>query len=300
MRKIHFVALFALLSMSPLSAAGQAGGLPKVLSLPASTRAMALGDAYMMNAGHSDVLFYHPALVTEASGFGLDLQRWGGKSTAATASAAMQWLGGGIAIGLQTLQHGLPPGVSVPPAQDHLFQAGSVQASERVATVAYGRELFGVSFGVAGKLAEERIGSERDDVALVDLSAATEVGPLVVGLTLRDWGEEPSVGTGAANPTRLVLGAGAYGQQLGPLDLGLSGSLSHSDEQTTASAGLEVGYWPISGRTFVGRVGLQGVSEGEGSPFSFGLAFWGDNLTLEWAYRNYGEAGTHRFGVRFQ
>jgi hypothetical protein len=299
MRTIHF-ALFALLSMSPLSAAGQAAGLPRVLSLPASTRAMALGDAYMMNAGHADVLFYHPALVTEALGFGLDLQRWSGESAAATVSAAMRWLGGGIAIGLQTLQYGLPSGANISPGQDHLFLAGSVQASERVATVAYGRELFGVSFGIAGKLAEERVGPARDAVALADLGAATEVGPVTVGLTLRDWGDEPLVGPGGANPTRLVLGAGAYGQQVGPLDVGLAGSLSHSDEQTVASAGLEVGYWPISGRTFVGRVGLQQVPEGEGSPFSFGLAFWGDDLVLEWAYRNYGQAGTHRFGLRFQ
>jgi hypothetical protein len=261
---------------------------------------MALGDAYMMNAGHSDVLFYHPALVTEASGFGLDLQRWSGESTAGMVSAAVQWLGGGIAIGLQTLQYGLPSGTNIPRGHDHLFQAGSVQASERVATVAYAREVFGVSFGVAGKLAEERLGAARDAVALVDLSAATEAGPIVVGLSLRDWGEEPLVETGGANPTRLVLGAGAYGQQVGPLDLGLAGSLNYGDEQTIASAGLEVGYWPISGRTFVGRMGIQRVPEGEGSPFSFGLAFWGDDLVLEWAYRDYGKAGTHRFGVRFR
>jgi hypothetical protein len=261
---------------------------------------MALGDAYMMNAGHSDVLFYHPALVTEAAGFGLDVQRWSGESTAATVSAAMQWFGGGIAVGLQTLQYGLPSGTNIPSGQDHLFQAGSVQASERVATVAYGRDLFGVSFGVAGKLAEQRIGSARDAVALMDLSAATAVGPVTVGLTVRDWGEEPLVEAGGANPTRLVLGAGAYGQEVGPLDVGLAGSLSYADEQTVASGGLEVGYWPISGRTFVGRVGIQRVPEGEGSPFSFGLAFWGDDLVLEWAYRSFEEAGTHRFGVRFQ
>lgn len=299
MRSIHLV-LFALLSMSPLSAQGQTGGLPKVLGLPASTRAMALGDAYMMNEGHSDVLFYHPALVAEAIGFGLDLQRWSGESTAAAASAAMQWFGGGIAIGLQSLQYGLPSGTNIPPGQDHLFQAGPVQASERVATVAYGRNLFGVSVGIAGKLAEERVGSARDAVAMVDLSAATEVGPVTVGLTLRDWGEAPLPDAGGANARRIVLGAGAYGQELGPLDVGLAGSLSYADEQTVASAGLEVGYWPIRGRTFVGRVGVQGVPEGEGSPFSFGLAFWGDDLVLEWAYRNYEESGTHRFGIRFQ
>ena len=46
------------------------GTLPRVLQLPASTHAMALGNAYMMNAGHADAIFYHPALLVGASGFG--------------------------------------------------------------------------------------------------------------------------------------------------------------------------------------------------------------------------------------
>jgi hypothetical protein len=291
--------LVALL-LGPLSSAAQTGGLPKVLELPASTRAMALGDAFMMDSGSSDALFYHPALVADASGFGLDVQRWRGPSTSAAASASVSWLGGGVAVGLQTLQYSLPADTPVPSGQDHLFADGSAQASERVATVGYGRRLFGLTFGVAGKLAEQRVNAERDAVALVDLGAAAELGPVTVGLSLRDWGSRPSVELGGANPTRLVIGAGAYGHELGPLDVGLAGSFSQSADRTVASAGVEVGYWPVRGRTFVGRVGLQSVPEGEGSPVSVGLAFWGDDLVLEWAYRAFAGAGTHRFGVRFQ
>ena len=82
-------------------AAQNAGTLPRVLQLPASTRAMALGDAYMMDARHADAVFYHPALLTDASGFGLDVQRWGANSSSTTVSAARQWFGGGVGTNTQ-------------------------------------------------------------------------------------------------------------------------------------------------------------------------------------------------------
>lgn len=291
--------------LPPTSVTAQAPGrLPQVLELPASTRAMALGDAYMMNARHADALFYHPALLTGASGFGLDVQRWGSEGSATAASAAMQWFGGAVGIGLLTLQHGAPGerGAAAPGGQDHLFSAGDVPVSERVAVVGYARELFGIDVGVAGKLVEERVGPDQDAEAMVDLSLSTDVGPLTVGLTARDWGREPIVETGSAQPTRLVLGAGAYGEQVGIFDVGITGAVSYSEDQTVLSGGVEVGYWPINGRTFVARLGVSQVPEGEGSPFSFGFAFWGDDLTLEWGYRAYGDidAGTHRFGVRWR
>ena len=91
------IALLSLISTAPALAQTQ-GALPRIAELPASTRAMALGNAYMMNANHADALFYHPSLLGDASGFGLDIQRWGTKSTSTTASAAMQWFGIGIGI----------------------------------------------------------------------------------------------------------------------------------------------------------------------------------------------------------
>ncbi len=287
-----------------------AGSLQRVLELPASTRAMALGDAYMMNAGHADALFYHPALLTSAGGFGLEVQLWGDESssalsTSAAMSAALQWLGGGVGLGLLSLQYGASrPGTATAPAvQDHLFQAGAYPVSERVAVVGYARELFGIGFGVAAKFVDQRVDVVHESTWMVDLGAATEVGPLTVGLTVRDLGEDPVVAEADAQP-RVVLGAGSYGRPLGIFDVGLSATATWSEDRTTAAGGLEVGYWPIRGRTFIARLGLQDPPDGSGmSPFSVGLAFWGDNVTVEWAFRPYEgreSAGTHRFGLRWR
>ena len=275
---------------------------PLVLTTTASTRAMALGGAYMMNAGHADALFHHPALLTNASGFGLEVQRWAGHGSATAASAAMGWFGGGVAVGLQTLQAGMQRAY-VPRGQDDLFTTGEVPLSERVATVGYARTFFGVQVGVAGKLVDERLGGAHSSTVLVDAGAARQVGPLTVGLTVRDIGDDPFETDGDLGPARVVLGAGAYGRQLGPLDVGLAGHLSYASEETVYGGGLELGYWPISGRTFVARIGVQNAPEGSAAdPFTFGFAFWGDDLVLEWAYQGFGDldVGTHRFGVRWR
>lgn len=306
MRLLPALPLVTILLVPGASSAQSAGRLPLVLEIPASTRAMALGNAYMMNSGHADALFYHPALVGDASGFGLDLQLWSGEASGATASAAMSWLGGGVAVGLQTLQYGSEPtsGTLLPSGQDVLFDVGSPTTSERVATVGYGRRLFGLRVGAAAKLVEERRSGEHDATAAVDVGVATNLGPLVVGLTAANLGPDLELaGTTSPLPSRITLGAGAYGRPLGPLDIGLSGALTRRDDgELVAGAGLELGYWPVVGRTFVARIGVQRVPEGEASPLTLGFAFWGDDLVLEWAYRDFGALGegTHRFGIRWR
>lgn len=295
--------LLALVLLAPVAVAAQrAPTPPKVLSVPASTRAMALGGAYMMNAGHADALFYHPALLVGAAGFGVEVQSWGGEGTASTASAAMAWLGGGVGIGLQTLQGGMATAY-VPRGEDALFGRGEVPLSERVATVGYARRVFGIQVGVAGKLVDERLGGASSATVLADVGLARTLGPVTVGATLRDIGQDPFQVDGGFAPARLVVGAGSYGRQVGPLDMGFTASLSYSDEETLAGGGVEVGYWPISGRTFVARLGVRNAPDGsEADPFTFGFAFWGDDLVLEWAYQGFGDLdeATHRFGVRWR
>ncbi|HSG09605.1 MAG TPA: hypothetical protein VLA36_14685 [Longimicrobiales bacterium] len=302
------VLLAALLAPVALEAQVQ-GNLPKVLTLPASTRAMALGNAYVLTERHADVLFYQPALLSRASGFGLDVQRWSAEASSTTASAAMAWLGGGVGIGLQTLQYSAPS-IAVPGGQDHIFQAGPIPVSERVATLGYGRTLKGIALGAAGKLVDQRVSSARNTLLLVDLGVAHEVGPFMVGLTAKDLGPQAfdTDGNGEeesaeARPARFVLGAGAYGQEVGIFDLGVAAQVSYSSDETLVGGGLEIGYWPITGRTFVARVGAQKVPDGsEASPVTFGFSYWGDDLVLEWAYRDFGDVGegTHRFGVRWR
>ena len=303
------VLVAALLAPAALGAQVR-GNLPKVLTLPASTRAMGLGNAYVLTERHADVLFYQPALLTRASGFGLDVQRWSAEASSATASAAMAWFGGGVGIGLQTLQYSAPS-KSVPGGPDDLFAAGAVPVSERVATVGYARVLKGFEVGVAGKLVDQRVGTAVNTISLVDVGVAHGLGPFMVGLTAKDIGPQAFDTDEAddteddvdARPARFVLGAGAYGQQVGIFDIGVAGQVSYSSDETLVGGGLEIGYWPISGRTFVARVGVQRVPDGsEASPATFGFSYWGDDLVLEWAFQDFGDLGkgTHRFGVRWR
>ena len=292
--------------LSPVALSAQIeGALPRLTQLPASTRAMALGNSYVMDAGHADAIFYHPALLTGADGFGLDVQRWGAGSSAAAASAAFQWLGGGVGIGLRTLQYGVSSADEAAPAgQDHLFDIGAEPVSERMATVAYAREtLFDVDLGVSVSLVDERVGSTRHGVALFDVSAARGIGPITLALTAHDIGDKPVLDTGR-EPSRITLGAGDYGRPVGIFDIGYAANVGLQDDELTFGGGIEVGYWPIQGRTFVARVGFQDVPDGsDASPVTTGFAFWGDDVTIEWAFRPFSggdEGGSHRFGLRWR
>jgi hypothetical protein len=286
--------------LGPLTVSAQvAGVLPKAPQLPGSTRAMALGDSHIMNDGAADVLFYHPALLTGARGFGLATQRWTASGSAAAIAAAIPTLGGGVGIGLRTLQYsaaGSGP-LAAPAGQDHLFTPGSIPVSEQVATIGYAREaFFGIDVGVAMNLVDERVGTTRHGVALFDAGASMDAGRLKVALTATGIGNKPVLDTGA-EPLRVVLGGGAYGLPVGIFDVGLATHLGVADGDMTYGGGLEVGYWPVQGRTFVARVGFQDVADGsDAQPFTTGFAFWADDFTVEWAFRPFSgadEGGTH-------
>lgn len=267
--------------------------------VPTSTRGMALGGAYMMDAEHANAVFVHPSLLRGASGMTLDVQRWGSASGAMSAAAATSWLNGsvGVGIGVQAMQHGYTTATGND-ALDPLFstlQPGDDPVSERAAVLGLSRAFGGVGdvdWGVAVRLSEERVGvTRRTDVEIL-VGASREVGPVTVGVTYPDVGRSVS---------DLDIGVGAYGWELGPLDVGVSGRLGGFHDEVRGGGGVEVGYWPVRGRTFVGRLGAQVVPEGsDASPFTFGFAFWGDDLIVEWAFQPFDDApesGTHRFSV---
>ena len=295
--------------------------LPRVLELPASTRAMALGGAYMTNSPQADALFYNPALLIGVQGFGLDIQQWGPASWTATAVAARQWFGGGIGIGLQTLQYEAPGtgGDAAPSGQDHLFETGSVPVSERVATIGYAREIKGINLGLAIKLIEERVAlrtfisnaQTRDGVVWFDAGISKDLGRFTTSLSYQNNGERLFAGEYRGDyhvADRLTFGISASGMQLGIFDYGITAAVTqvrkfNEGSATIPAAGIEIGYWPIRGRTFVARAGVQRTPYyQDASPFTFGLAYWGDNLVLEWSFQGMeqSELRTHRFGVSWR
>ncbi len=259
-----------------------------VLELPSSTQAMAMGDALDLSGTDSDGIFYNPALLARAAGFMLGGQRFRDAASQLTLSAAHEWYGGGLGVGLQALEWGAAPDSAHLGGVDRLLEDGNAAVAEWAATVGWARTVpWKLAVGAAAKLVGRRIGVERDVVGAVDLGVAREVGPLWLGLSARDLTADALAGDAAGQvPTSVSLAAALRRRPVGPLDVGAAARVTRRDDgEVTAGGGLEVAYWPIQGRTFIGRVGWQTVPEGGAKGLTLGAAFHGDDLIVAYAYR---------------
>jgi hypothetical protein len=305
MKKLASTLLLLALGAVPARAQRAAPELP-ALSLPASTRALALGGIYApAGAVESDALFYNPALLTAARGLGLSAARYGGASTAGAFSAAQPLAPGGIAIGVLYLDYGVQEagGVRLAGQGDALLARGPVLASNLVAAVGYGRTVKGVRLGVAGKLIEERQGGARGTGGAVDLGAAVPFLGTTLSLAVQNLGPEfERDGARSPLPRRVTLSAARPSLPVGPFDLvPTAGVAVERDGFVSPAGGAELSYWPVQGKTFVGRFGLRRTPEGSGSPLTLGGGFIGDRFALDYTYERFGAAGAaHRVGVRWR
>jgi hypothetical protein len=285
-----------------------------VLELPASTRALGLANSFSLGFPNSDVVFYHPGLLSQAQGLSGSVQRYASHSTLAAFSAGQSWLSGGVALGVQFLTYGAaatePVGggdiLALPTDVGSLTENGDIAVSELVLSAGYGRRVMGIQMGVVGKLVEQRFGSLRASTGALDLGvAASTVVPfgrtLTVGLAVQNLGPDMCFGDADIPlPIRFTLGAATRRAPVGPLDLTVSSAVSYRmDGDVVPSVGMEVAYWPVTGRTFVGRVGYRHLPGGQsGWPVTFGGGFSGDEITLDYAYEGFDSgSGSHRFSI---
>ncbi len=309
-RRTRLYLLLPVISLMALGLSGQEAGAqtpgrePAILEIPAGARAMGLGMALQLGSSDPDLAFTHPALVQRLSGMQAGHTRFGTAATAYSLSAATDWFGGGVALSVRTLDYRGPvqgAGTRSGGLDPLLLDDGNAPGvSESAATVTWGRSLFGVALGVSGRLSTQRFDGSSVTAGTVDVGAARPLGRLQVALTARNLGRDPELnGEGLELPQEWVLGAGTYGRPLGPLDVGGAAQVTRRDDgEFIYGGGLEVGYWPIRGRTFVGRVGFRSVPEGEASPVTFGGSFWGDALVLDYAFQPVdGADGIHRISV---
>ncbi|MCZ0935007.1 MAG: hypothetical protein OXJ54_07480 [Gemmatimonadetes bacterium] len=278
-----------------------------VLQAPASVEAAAYGNAPYLRGGGADLLFYAPALIGRAGGMAASLHRYGSKGTLATLASKGSVGLGDFAVGLQYMRYGGSGTASLPDLQYAAFGDGE-PATEFAASLGYARTLFGVvDAGVVAKYVELHfLRALRDRALAVDLGVAREFGPAMVSLTARNLGSDRET-RGRPDftdriPTQLALGISTESFEVGELDMFLTSQVARRrDGEIIPAGGVEVSYWPIQGYTFRLRAGLQRVVEDKRSPFTFGLAFTGDALTLEYAFQAFDvEGNAHRFGLSFR
>ncbi len=297
------------LTVTSLAGAGAQsnGNAPLVLELPASTRALGLGGVFVLSGRTSEAVLHNPGLINTARGFGVDVQRYRSSGTLGTVSAATALGSGGLAVGVQILSFGMPGTtvVDVPFDARALLQPGPVAASEIVGTLGYGRVIKGFRLGVAAKVLEQRIGSNRDATAAFDIGLVRSVFGITWGMAAQNLGPGLSTGTGGPDvplPHRVTLGAATSTRPVGPLDLLATAAVSRRrDGEFIPAGGIEISWWPIIGRTFTGRIGLRRVPDDRTSPVTFGAAFTADNFTIEYALEQFdGPGAAHRFGLRWR
>ena len=298
------VSLLTALALSASPAYGQQTG-PLVLRLPASTRAAALGDAFVTGSG-PDLVFYNPAQIGEGTGLATSVARYGSASTLGTLGASTKMGRFGVALGVQWLGYrGGHDAFPAPPGT--VVVRGPDPASTLAATLAASTRLIGFRWGLAAKYLEERLPTDVGSGPAFDLGVAREVGRFTLGLAAQNLGPALAVGGREAElPTRVGLGAGISSVPLGTwFDLVARATVSWERELGVVPAGgLELRYLPVEGWTIAGRVGARRVDR-DGrpapSPLTFGGTLGLDRVELDYAYEPFtGSGGGHRIGLRIR
>ncbi|HEX6535537.1 MAG TPA: PorV/PorQ family protein [Gemmatimonadaceae bacterium] len=309
MRRLAVAAALAASSFLPSLAAAQIGSTSAVLlELPASTRALSLGNTFVAAGTDEAAIFYNPAqlAVIPKLSAGLSVQQWFLSSTLAAAAAATRVGRGTLAIGLQVLDYGSSERVLGDP------NAGggggdptgtTISAGDYVASAAYALSLHGVRVGATAKYVNQRLVDESGGTGAVDVGAAFDVHGATIGASVQNIGGEISIaGESGPLPRMVHVGAAVPVRGVGPLDFLATAEVTHTrDEKTRGAGGVEVAYHATGGVTVLGRVGALARPTGaEISPLSFGGGLRARHLALDYAYESSDVFGAmHRVGVRW-
>ena len=279
---------------------------------------MAYGNTPYLFSRESGMLFYAPALLSRISGVTAGIQLYGSAGTMATMSGATSWQGGGLAIGVQYMRYGSDLGSPVArDSQSLALHLGTVGVTEFVGSIGYGHEVFGLETGLVLKYVEQALNQGGDRTIVLDVGVATDIGPVMVNVVAQNLGSDldvvydpcptcvvalPFAGATLALPRQLSADLSLDDFQVGPLDMFVTARTTRRrDGQFIPAGGVELSYWPVTGYTFRLRGGMERVVEDERSPFTFGAAFTGDNITIEYAFQGFDASGNaHRFGLRWR
>ena len=300
MNRISTVIACVFALVVPTGASAQVAA-PVLSELPASTEALGLGGVFPVSGQDSDAVFSNAAVLAGARGVSLGLQSLGNGSRLLSASGAVAWLDGGVGIGVQALTYDAADGV--PPTLADLVDDGDVAVSELAASVGYGREVGGVRVGLTAKILEQRIGGDSGTGGALDVAAALDLSFLTLGVAVQNLGPVLEVGEQELSmPDRVTLAGSFEPEAVGPLDLRAVAAVSRrTDGELIPAGGVDVRFWPVQGRTFIARLGASRVPEGAARSWTAGLAFWGDAIAVEYAFRPYeGTSDSHRFGLRWR
>lgn len=262
-----------------------------------------MGGAFAIGSSDPMAIFYNPAM-SNTSGVSLDIQRYGGGGSTVSAASAVEWWGGRVGIGVQAAAYGVSAGeLTGGIDESDLAGDGPEDVTEMLAAVSYGRTIKGLRLALAGRLVDQRAAGDHVTHPTFDLASGVSVSRFNLGLSVQNVGPGYDfTGLDLDPPVRVTLGAALRSSApVGPLDLMAAAALSREADGTfVPGGGIEIGYWPVAGRTFFARAGLRDPADPDAAPWTVGAGFNGDDITIDWAFVDYEEGSTHRFTLRFR
>jgi hypothetical protein len=303
MRSLPRAALvLALVAPARLAAQGD-DTAPFILTLPASTRAHALGHAGVALT-EPEAVFHNPAQLAVARGMSFSLTRYRSISNHATIATAMAFLGGGVGVGAHRLEFYVPdPETSRPRGgEGGLTLPDNVLVTNTGASLGYARTWQGFRLGVGARYVEQRAPDRRTSSTMLDIGVARNLAGVTVGFAAQHLGPKIELGDERFDlPRRYTLGAAFQNHQIGTwFDLGASVALPvYEDGSILPGGGVELTWIPIEGVSVTGRFGVRAVRRAAEFPTTAGAAFGFDNVLLEYAFQSFDTPGyAHRVGVR--
>lgn len=269
---------------------------PVVLHLPATPRSAVFGN--VAAARDIEAIFGNPALVGAAAGTVAGMARYDAATLLVIASASS--LGPfSVGVGAQYLL-GTATSDGLPLWSHALSEGGHLRLSSATGAFALSTTVRGLRVGAAAKYVEQHQGAVGDGAPALDLGLAKDRGRWTAGLTVQNIGAGLHFPTTTAQlPLRVAAGIAGYGFIAGPFDVnGAAGVSVLPDGLVLPAGGLEVGYVPMEGYTFIGRFGLRRPELRAQQPVSFGATAALDRFSLEYAYEDWVGGAAHRLALR--
>lgn len=299
------IAALAVLCAAPPLLAQPANEGPLVLRLPASARALSLGNVGVTSSD-GDAVFYNPGMLAQSRGSAASAQRYGSNAIAgamATTTASGSFT---LGFGVQFLRYGSRVGASyddiVAPGATRLSDGGTVASTSTAITLGVARTIKGFRLGASAKYVEDHIGATQDGTVAFDVGMNRPIWVGTFAFAVQNLGAGPRLnGLEGTLPRRITTGFGAFRAVSEQWDLGAQAAVSlEGDLFVRPAVGAEEAWVPIEGVAFSFRQGFRLPRESGESAVTAGLGVTVDRLSLDYAIEPMkdGRSASHRLGLR--
>jgi hypothetical protein len=284
-----------------------------LLTLPASARGLALGEAWAPVADDESALFYNPAQLARVRGTaaGGSVQHYVANTTLGAFAMATRAAHGTVALGVQVLDYGTEDEIVSSGGPQGTPTGGSVSAQDIALTAGYGLALGARGewrVGTAVKLARQHVANVSGSAVAADLGAGySAANGWELSAALQHLGSRLTLASVAA-PLPYTWRVAVASPVIRGL-LGEQFAFRTMAEARQSSGGAATGVLATEGTwraardalALSGRAGYAFRGAGDDRrPLTVGGGITLARVTVDYAYEGFDLLGaTHRVGVRF-